>query len=498
MTTEIVTTVFDYSELDAETRIVVQQEDKEFDRNIEDANTSFIHACKNLQRIHEALKYKRPGFEAYCQSKSLPTRTAYRMISVAEMSDNLAEIPAHQFGRSALYLLAAPSTPEDARREAVERAQAGEEITHGKVREIVNNRNLSAYRRTWELQNDIWAWLLQRPAESRLEIVLAWKDQRAAAPFWVDMVRALPQPWRHQDLAQAIDNLLDTLRADEGDRARGLPPIVPGLAGAESAAGFTPVWRLEQSVRTWLDQQKDDDHIRVLEKMKGGDGWPAFASLQQYVNGQNQSRRAGINGLHEAIDNVLNQLRQRAVRLKSGESLAVVVTPTRTPEPVVMVEADPELENSIRSAIYAGIRPGATIQHAFSYRNHYYIATSAKYPPDGRNEYECWRLVPPTAYMGKPGGYEGQPLMYQGERYLLSGLYIFTCSTSEVDVDPWELLAVKLAALDDAGRTDLTELFTSTAASLRELNPAAAEFVAAVLALLMAAAPAEVEEEVSV
>lgn len=127
-----------FEQLDTETRIVVEQEDKEFDRNMSESNISFIEACKNLQRIHGVLKYKRPGFEEYCQGKELPTPTAYKMLNVAEMSINFIDIPGGQFGKSALYLLAAPSTPSEARQEAIGRALNGETITHSTVKDIIN------------------------------------------------------------------------------------------------------------------------------------------------------------------------------------------------------------------------------------------------------------------------------------------------------------------------------------------------------------------------
>jgi hypothetical protein len=102
-----------------------------------DAGTDFVRACHSLKRIHEALRYKRPGFVDYCQSKpGLSNGTAYRMIDVAKMFPNLGNI---QSGPSALYLLASPSTPESARQEAIERAGQGETITHQSARDIVSN-----------------------------------------------------------------------------------------------------------------------------------------------------------------------------------------------------------------------------------------------------------------------------------------------------------------------------------------------------------------------
>jgi hypothetical protein len=64
-------------------------------------------------------------------------RTAQRYMSVYELAgknDKLSEI---DLPVSALYLLAAPSTPDAARDEILERAEAGEKILHAEVREKV-------------------------------------------------------------------------------------------------------------------------------------------------------------------------------------------------------------------------------------------------------------------------------------------------------------------------------------------------------------------------
>ncbi len=63
-------------------------------------------------------------------------RTARRFMSVANAfkTDKLSDL---SLAPSALYLLAAPSTPEEARLEAVELAESGETVTHAKAKSIV-------------------------------------------------------------------------------------------------------------------------------------------------------------------------------------------------------------------------------------------------------------------------------------------------------------------------------------------------------------------------
>jgi hypothetical protein len=50
------------------------------------------------------------------------------------------------FAPSALYLLAAPSTPESARTEALERAAEGEPITYSAAREIMEELLLADHQ----------------------------------------------------------------------------------------------------------------------------------------------------------------------------------------------------------------------------------------------------------------------------------------------------------------------------------------------------------------
>jgi gas vesicle protein len=63
-------------------------------------------------------------------------RTAQNFMSVAEQfkSAKIADLPIQP---SAAYLLAAPSVPDEARQKAVEKAEAGEEITFAAAKEIV-------------------------------------------------------------------------------------------------------------------------------------------------------------------------------------------------------------------------------------------------------------------------------------------------------------------------------------------------------------------------
>ncbi len=127
-------TIFDYGQLDAETRIVVQQRTGEIRTLMRRAAQDIVDIGLKLIEVKERLEHGR--FLPWLRVEfDWDERQAQRFIAVAERfgkSDNLSD-----FAPSALYLLSAPSTPDDARQEALARAGEGEPITHAKAKEIV-------------------------------------------------------------------------------------------------------------------------------------------------------------------------------------------------------------------------------------------------------------------------------------------------------------------------------------------------------------------------
>ena len=115
MTTALQTTFFDYGELDTETRIVVQQRTSEIKALMKRAASDIIEIGQKLIEVRGKLADIRYGlFDGWIKSEfDWTQRTAYRFIRVADVfgtCDNLSQV-----APSALYLLAAPSTPESAR-----------------------------------------------------------------------------------------------------------------------------------------------------------------------------------------------------------------------------------------------------------------------------------------------------------------------------------------------------------------------------------------------
>jgi hypothetical protein len=71
-------------------------------------------------------------------------RTAYNFINVYESFRERANLAQIDIATSALYLLAAPSTPQDLREQYLQKAKEGKKITHKGLRETIEQEKLKA------------------------------------------------------------------------------------------------------------------------------------------------------------------------------------------------------------------------------------------------------------------------------------------------------------------------------------------------------------------
>lgn len=135
MDSNIQLTLFDYDTLDAETRIVVQQRTSEIKALMKKTAQDIIEIGEKLIEVKGKLPHG--GFGGWLAAEFEWTpQHARRFMAVADAFNGQNE-QIERFAPSALYLLAAPSTPDDARAEAIERAEAGERITHAAAKDIV-------------------------------------------------------------------------------------------------------------------------------------------------------------------------------------------------------------------------------------------------------------------------------------------------------------------------------------------------------------------------
>lgn len=129
------TKVFDYEALDAETRIVVQQKTGEIKTLMRRSMQDIIDIGTKL--IDVKTKLGHGSFGKWLDAEfGWTDRTARKFMAVANVfkSESGSDL---NIGAKALYYLAGPSTPEEARQEAIERAEAGEIVTHAVAKAIV-------------------------------------------------------------------------------------------------------------------------------------------------------------------------------------------------------------------------------------------------------------------------------------------------------------------------------------------------------------------------
>ena len=118
---------------DLESREIIQQHTTEIKALAKRTAQDIIEIGKRLIAVKALLPHG--AFIAWLESEfGWHRATANRFIQVAQQfgGKDLSQIAT--FEPSALYLLAAPSTPESVREEAIERAASGETITHEKAK----------------------------------------------------------------------------------------------------------------------------------------------------------------------------------------------------------------------------------------------------------------------------------------------------------------------------------------------------------------------------
>lgn len=124
---------FDYDSLSAAEALFVQQQTGEIQALMKRTAESIVAIGQGLIAVKECLKHG--CFSAWLKAEfDWSTDTAQRFMRVAQVFAGKPQIAV--FAPSALYILAAPSTPEAATKEAIARAEVGESITYTAAKKI--------------------------------------------------------------------------------------------------------------------------------------------------------------------------------------------------------------------------------------------------------------------------------------------------------------------------------------------------------------------------
>lgn len=125
---------FDYGSLDSDTAQFVQEQTNEIKGLFRQSVENVLAIGRNLLKVKERLVHGQ--WLNWLEAEfDWTDRTALNFMNVAQQfkSENISDL---NIAASALYMLAAPSTPSEAREEAITRAQAGERITVSAARDL--------------------------------------------------------------------------------------------------------------------------------------------------------------------------------------------------------------------------------------------------------------------------------------------------------------------------------------------------------------------------
>lgn len=130
---------FDYNMLDPETRIKVEQKTSEIRTVGKRVASDICEMGEKFAEVRDLLSHNRNGsFEDWYHLEGFSKAFVYRCLAVHEQFANRSNLERLDIAVSALYLMVSPSTPETVRRRLIDRAEAGERITHKKATAIIN------------------------------------------------------------------------------------------------------------------------------------------------------------------------------------------------------------------------------------------------------------------------------------------------------------------------------------------------------------------------
>jgi len=139
-TKQQILTNFDYNVLEPVNRDAVRQRTEEIRVQLRRAAQDIWEIGQKLVEVRSRLKHGQ--FEAWLKAEfGWSHRTAYNFINVYEAFSKPANFAEIEIAASALYLLAAPSTPQAVREHFVQRASSGEKITYKNVQKTLKEQN---------------------------------------------------------------------------------------------------------------------------------------------------------------------------------------------------------------------------------------------------------------------------------------------------------------------------------------------------------------------
>jgi hypothetical protein len=154
--TDLIQQQFDFSEIDPSIRQRVIERDIRFDITKQQVEVGLIELGRIL--IEQKADMKHGQWLKWLESKDISSSTAGSLIQISEKFSNSRSVG--NLGVKVLQLLSQDSTPESARTESIELAEAGETLTIKDTKELIE-----AHKRIDTLQKELESAKSQIPTE---------------------------------------------------------------------------------------------------------------------------------------------------------------------------------------------------------------------------------------------------------------------------------------------------------------------------------------------
>lgn len=329
------TLVFSYD--DDKQSIVVEQRFSEAQTLMRQGLINMIEAGGKFAEIRELLSHNRQGgFDGWIETKQLGRTTVYRLIDLHRAFATVPHMGRLDIAATAAYLLAAPSVPEAARAEAIQRAQAGERITVPAAKDIIDRQYVSGP----ELVPGVRAWLESVPSYrnnpgAQRDVLNQIKIQSPVGRDHLAKLMAFPglaTPNRASDLVSACRYAFDDINAEAMQRVAKVVVVEPSPESTHRA----PIYELERALKLWLKQfcASPGEERVILEDIKAKrEPWygRVFAASTLPPNRTN-------GDVLQAAHNLLDHLDQADARAASAHTVTTGSVPPAPSGPAVTIQ----------------------------------------------------------------------------------------------------------------------------------------------------------------
>ena len=230
---------FNYAAIDSETRMFLQERARDIKERLRNTARTAWEIGQNLVEVRERLNYG--YFVSWLRAEfEWSERTGYNYINIFESFGSFANVAKLETAASAsaLYLLAAPSTPQDARQEALKLVGGGKILSYKEAKTIVTrHKDALKSKGVWSVTVDTSAQTVSTSALSRL-------------------IESAPQTKPNLELPGEPEDELDEVKDDEAAND-----------GASDATKYDAT-------------AEDPSYEALLEKEVEPEGAPLFVSAQ--------------------------------------------------------------------------------------------------------------------------------------------------------------------------------------------------------------------------